>query len=234
MVTEICINDINSEKAMGEAMDLAHGISFAKPVNIYSGSIEETKDSDIIIITAGVGQKKGETRLDLINKNYKVFKSFVPTLAKLSPNSILLVVANPVDVLSLITYKLSGFPKERVIGSGTVLDTSRLKYIIGKYFGIAQNNIHASVLAEHGDSEFVAWDEATIGHMPIDKYAKMNGIEWEDELKAIIERDVRTSAYEIINRKGVEKILDIDLSTDERGQLKKSAHILKENCKKIN
>ena len=122
IATEICIYDINMDKAMGEVMDLVHGTSFVKPVNVYAGSLEETKDSDIVIITAGAGQKEGETRLDLIEKNYNIFKGFVPEIAKLSPNSILLVVSNPVSVLAHITYKLSGFPKERVIGSGTVLE----------------------------------------------------------------------------------------------------------------
>lgn len=201
IATEICINDINKEKALGEAMDLSHGIPFVNEVNIYSGSIEDTKNSDIIIITAGAGQKPGETRLDLISKNYKIFKSFIPDLAKYSPNSILLVVANPVDILSYITYKLSGFPKERVIGSGTVLDTSRLKHEISHYFNVTSKNVHTNVLGEHGDSEFVAWNEATISNISIEEYAKINHLEWNDEVKAKIENNVRNSAYEVIKYK---------------------------------
>ena len=135
-------------------MDLMHGSSLCSPCNVTLGSIEDTKDSDIVIITAGSPQKPGETRLDLVDKNYEIFKSFIPQIAKLSPNSILLVVSNPVDILAYMTYKLSGFPKERVIGSGTVLDTARLRSLLGKYLGIDGRNVQGYVLGEHGDSEF--------------------------------------------------------------------------------
>ncbi len=201
IATEICLYDINMDKALGEVMDLVHGTSFVKPVNIYAGGISETKDSDIIIITAGAGQKDGETRLDLIDKNYKIFKSFVPDLVKYSPDSILLVVSNPVDVLTYITYKLSGFPKERVIGSGTVLDTSRYKYVVGKYFEVNNNNIHGYVIGEHGDSEVTTWSNARIGSEEFDSYAKRKDLEWDDEIKSVIENDVKNAAYEIISRK---------------------------------
>ncbi|MGL5478353.1 MAG: L-lactate dehydrogenase [Clostridium sp.] len=201
IATEICIYDINMDKAMGEVMDLVHGTSFVKPVNIYAGSLEETKDSDIVIITAGAGQKPGETRLDLIGKNYNIFKGFIPDIARLSPNSILLVVSNPVDVLTHIAYKLSGFPKERVIGSGTVLDTSRLKYVLGKYFNVNNNNIHSYVIGEHGDSEVVTWSNGRIGGEGFDLYAKQMDLEWDGEVKKVIEDDVKNAAYEIISRK---------------------------------
>ncbi|MGL4773727.1 MAG: L-lactate dehydrogenase [Clostridium sp.] len=201
IATEICINDINMEKAQGEVMDLVHGTSFVKPVKIYAGGISETKDSDIIIITAGAAQKEGETRLDLIEKNYKIFKSFVPELAMLSPDSIFLVVSNPVDILAYITYKLSGFPRERVIGSGTVLDTSRLKYVIGKYFDINNSNIHSYVIGEHGDSELVTWSNGTIGGEKLEEFAKQENLEWDEEIEGVIESDVKNAAYEIISRK---------------------------------
>lgn len=201
IATEICIYDINMDKAIGEVMDLVHGTSFVKPVNVYAGSLEETKDSDIVIITAGVGQKEGETRLDIIHKNYKIFQGFVPEIARLSPNSILLVVSNPVDVLTYITYKLSGFPKERVIGSGTVLDTSRLKYVLGKYFNVNNNNIHSYVIGEHGDSEVVTWSNGRVGGEDFDMYAKQLDLEWDNDIKKVIEEDVKNAAYEIISRK---------------------------------
>lgn len=201
VATEICIYDINMDKAMGEVMDLVHGTSFIKPINIYAGNIAETKDSDIVIITAGAGQKPGETRLDLIEKNYNIFKGFIPQIVEASPNAILLVVSNPCDVLAYITYKLSGFPKERVIASGTVLDTSRLKYVIGKYLNVDNNNIHAYVLGEHGDSEVVSWSTATIAGEKFENYAKKFNLEWDDEIKHVIENDVKNAAYEIINRK---------------------------------
>lgn len=202
VATEICIYDINMDKAMGEVMDLVHGTSFVKPVQIYAGNISETKDSDIVIITAGAAQKPGETRLDLIEKNYNIFKGFIPQIAEASPNAILLVVSNPCDVLAYITYKLSGFPKERVIASGTVLDTSRLKYVIGKYFNVNNNNVHAYVLGEHGDSEVVSWSTATIAGDTLDNYCKKNNLEWDDSVKDVIAKDVVNAAYEIINKKG--------------------------------
>ncbi|NME82423.1 L-lactate dehydrogenase [Clostridium sp. SM-530-WT-3G] len=202
VATEICIYDINMDKAMGEVMDLVHGTSFVKPVNIYAGDISETKDSDIVIITAGAAQKPGETRLDLIEKNYNIFKGFIPQIAKASPNAILLVVSNPCDVLAYITYKLSGFPKERVIASGTVLDTSRLKYVIGKYFNVNNNNVHAYVLGEHGDSEVVSWSTATIAGDTLENYCEKNNLEWDDSVKDVIAKDVVNAAYEIISRKG--------------------------------
>ncbi|PRR81302.1 L-lactate dehydrogenase [Clostridium vincentii] len=201
IATEICLYDINMDKALGEVMDLVHGTSFVKPVNIYAGGISETKDSDIIIITAGAGQKEGETRLDLIDKNYNIFKGFIPQIAKASPNAILLVVSNPVDVLAYITHKLSGFPKERVIGSGTVLDTSRLKYILGKYFNVNNNNIHGYVIGEHGDSEVVTWSAGRIGSQRFDGYSDQRNLEWDDQIKDVIEQDVKNAAYEIIKRK---------------------------------
>ncbi len=201
VATEICLFDINMDKAMGEVMDLVHGTSFVKPVNIYAGNIEETKDSDIVIITAGAAQREGETRLDLIEKNYNIFKSFVPQIAAASPNAILLVVSNPCDVLAYITYKLSGFPSERVIASGTVLDTSRLKYVMGKYFNVNNNNVHAYVLGEHGDSEVVSWSTASIAGESFDEYAKKFNLEWDKDVKAVIESDVKNAAYEIISKK---------------------------------
>ncbi|MDY2631207.1 MULTISPECIES: L-lactate dehydrogenase [unclassified Clostridium] len=199
---EIVINDINQEKALGEVLDLMHGSALASPCNVTLGALEDTKDSDIIIITAGVAQKPGETRLDLVDKNYKIFKSFVPTLAKLSPNAILLVVSNPVDILAYMTYKLSGFPKERVIGSGTVLDTTRLRSLLGKYFGVDGRIVQGYVLGEHGDSEFVPWSSLTIGNIPIENFSNQLQIEWDKATEKVIADDVKNAAYEVINRKG--------------------------------
>ena len=199
---EIVINDINQEKALGEVLDLIHGSALASPCNVTLGALEDTKNSDIIIITAGVAQKPGETRLDLVDKNYKIFKSFVPTLAKLSPNAILLVVSNPVDILAYMTYKLSGFPKERVIGSGTVLDTTRLRSLLGKYFGVDGRIVQGYVLGEHGDSEFVPWSSLTIGNIPIEKFSNQLEIEWDKATEKVIADDVKNAAYEVINRKG--------------------------------
>lgn len=202
LASEIVIVDINKEKAVGEAMDLAHGVSFVKPVEVYAGDYKDTADSDIVIITAGAAQKPGETRLDLINKNLGIFKEIIPNIVKYSPNSILLVVANPVDILTYITYKLSGFPKQRVIGSGTVLDTSRFKHLLSEYFNIDDRNIHTYIIGEHGDSEVPTWSLTNIAGMNIDDYCKNVCKKYDELSKHKIHDDVKNAAYEVINRKG--------------------------------
>lgn len=202
LASEIVIVDINKEKALGEAMDLSHGVSFVKPVEVCAGDYKDTAGSDIIIITAGAAQKPGETRLDLINKNFEVFKKIVPNVVKYNPNAILLVVSNPVDILTYITYKLSGFPKERVIGSGTVLDTSRLKHLLSEYFNIDDRNIHTYIMGEHGDSEIATWSLTNIAGMNIDDYCKHVCKKYDSLSKNKIYNDVKNAAYEVINRKG--------------------------------
>lgn len=199
---EIVINDINQEKALGEVLDLMHGSSLCRPCNVTLGTIEDTKGSDVIIITAGLNQKPGETRLDLVDKNYAIFKDFIPKLAKASPNAILLVVSNPVDILAYMTYKLSGFSKERVIGSGTVLDTARLRSLLGKYFEIDGRIVEGFVMGEHGDSEFVPWSSLRIGTIPVKSFSEQYSIEWDKETEKVIAEDVKNCAYEVINRKG--------------------------------
>jgi L-lactate dehydrogenase len=202
LASEIVIVDINKDKALAESMDLSHGASFVKPVEVKAGDYSDTSDSDIVIITAGVGPKPGETRLDIINKNLSVFKSIVPEVVKHSPNSILLVVSNPVDVLTYITYKLSGFPASRVIGSGTVLDTSRFRYMLGKHFEIDARNIHTYIMGEHGDSEIAAWSITSIAGMSVDQYCSKVCRDCEGEFKYNIAEDVKNAAYEILNKKG--------------------------------
>ncbi|MGL4761614.1 MAG: L-lactate dehydrogenase [Sarcina sp.] len=202
LATEIVIVDINKEKAEGEAMDLAHGASFVKSVAVTAGDYADTAHSDIVVITAGVGQKPGETRLDLINKNVAVFNQIIPEIVKYSPNAILLVVSNPVDILTHIAYKISGFPKNRVIGSGTVLDTSRLKYMLGEHFDIAPQNVNTYIVGEHGDSEIVAWSLTDVAGMPVDKYCEEVCGKCDSTMRIEIPEKVKNAAYEIINRKG--------------------------------
>lgn len=202
LASEIVIVDVNKDKAEGEAMDLSHGAAFVKPVDVRAGEYADTKDSDIVIITAGAAQKPGETRLDLINKNYNIFKSIIPEVVKYNPNSILLVVSNPVDVLTYITYKLSGFPKERIIGSGTVLDTSRFRYMLSKHFGIDVRNIHTYIMGEHGDSEIATWSLTNIAGMDVNEYCRVSCKKCDGSLKYKIYEDVKNAAYEIIKRKG--------------------------------
>lgn len=203
LFSELVLIDINETKAKGEAMDLNHGMPFARPVRIYQGTYADCHDADIIIITAGANQKEGETRLDLVNKNTEIFKSIVSSVTKYtSPdNSILLVVTNPVDVLTHVTAKISGWPAGKVIGSGTVLDTARFRYLIGEHVGVDTRNIHGYILGEHGDTELPAWSLTTIAGMPMEEYCntcKSCGGENRDE----IFRKVKNAAYDIIRAKG--------------------------------
>lgn len=202
LASEIVIVDLNKEKAIGEAMDLSHGVSFLSPVEIKAGDYSDTKDSDIVIITAGAAQKEGETRLDLVNRNYNIFKSIIPEIVKYSPNSMLLVVSNPVDILTYITYKLSGFPKERVIGSGTVLDTSRFKYLLSEHLDVDARNIHAYIMGEHGDSEIATWSSTSVAGMNINNYCKNICNECSGFAKYDILTKVKNAGYELIKRKG--------------------------------
>lgn len=203
LAEEIVIVDLDKDKALGESMDISHGAAFVKPVNIVAGDYKDTLDSDIVIITAGAAQKPGETRLDLVNKNVSIFKAIVPKIVEYSPNSIILVVSNPVDILSYITYKISGFPKERVIGSGTVLDTSRLRSALAEYFNIDARSIHGYIIGEHGDSEIVAWSLTNIAGMNIDDYCKVVKKEECDlAFKEYIPLGVKNAANEMINTKG--------------------------------
>lgn len=199
---ELVVVDINKDKAEGEAMDLSHGASFVKPLEIKAGDYKDTANSDIVIITAGAAQKPGESRLDLIDKNYKIMGSIVPEVVKYSPNSILLVVSNPVDILTYIVYKISGFPKERVIGSGTVLDTSRFKYILSEHFNIDTRNIHTYIMGEHGDSELATWSLTNIAGMNVEDYCKIYCNKCSGIKEFHIEDEVKNAAYEIIKKKG--------------------------------
>ncbi|MBU3183059.1 L-lactate dehydrogenase [Clostridium psychrophilum] len=202
LTCEIVIVDINKDKAEGEAMDLSDGISFVRPIEVTAGEYADTKDSDIVIITAGVGQKPGQTRLDCISKNLAVFKTIVPKIVKFSPNSILLVVSNPVDILTYITYKISGFPSNRVIGSGTVLDTSRFKYLLSKHFEIDARNVHTYIMGEHGDSEIATWSLTSIAGMNVDEYCNICTRKCSGEMKFDIYEEVKNSASIIIKKKG--------------------------------
>jgi L-lactate dehydrogenase len=199
---EIVLVDYNRKKAEGEAMDLSHGAPFVSPVKIHAGDYPDTANSDLVVITAGRGQKPGETRTDLVKGNAEIFKTIVPEIVKYSSNAIILVATNPVDILSYITYKISGKPSREVIGSGTVLDTARFRYLISKELNVDSRNIHASIFGEHGDSEFPMWSKAIIGDVFFrDYFEEQNKEKGEQKLKEIF-KDVRDSAYEIIEKKG--------------------------------
>lgn len=193
--------DVNHEKAVGEAMDLNHGLAFApRKMHIYAGDYQDCKNADIVVITAGVNQKPGETRLDLLKRNAEIMKAVVKQVMASGFNGIFLVATNPVDILTYVVYEASGLPKTKVIGSGTSLDTARLRYEVAKRIHIDVRNVHAYILGEHGDSEFVCWSNANVGSKPI-----MDVIETIDKIKfedlQVIADDVRNAAYEIISRK---------------------------------
>lgn len=197
---ELCLIDINKERAEGEAMDLSHGLPFApSSMKIYSGDYTNCTDMDMVVICAGVPQLEGETRRDLLQKNYKVFKTIVKPIVENGFSGVFLVASNPVDVMTKVVLDLSGFPPEKVIGSGTSLDTARLRFMIGDYFKVNPRNVHAYVMGEHGDSEFVAWSSAMISVLPIRELdSHTDKIMRELDEIAV---NVRDSAYKIIKAK---------------------------------
>ena len=202
LFSEIVLIDRNREKAEGEALDISHGLPFAKPIQLYAGDYEDISDAAIIVVTAGAGQKPGETRLDLVKKNIGIFKSIIPEIAKYNKDGILLVVANPVDILTYAAAKLSGFPSNRVFGSGTVLDTARLKYLLGEHLGVDSRSIHAFIIGEHGDSEIAAWSSANVSGIPLHNFCEMRGHFNHNKAMHEIADGVKNSAYEIIEKKG--------------------------------
>ncbi len=199
---KVVLVDMNQKRAEAEAMDIAHAAPFAYANKIKAGSYEDLKGCEVIIITAGVGQKPGETRTALIGRNVKVFESIVPQIMAVEPNAILLVASNPVDVMTEVTLKLSGLPRERVIGSGTVLDTSRFRTLLGYSLGVSPKSVHANVLGEHGDSEVLVWSNGDAGTVSIEKLAELNQRPFTKERKAEIDDCVRNAAYKIIDGKG--------------------------------
>ena len=199
--SEIVLIDADKAKAEGEAMDISHGIPMARHMKIYAGDYDDISDASIIILTAGANQKPDETRLDLVHKNVSIFKSIIPEIVKRDFQGILLVVANPVDILTYVAQKLSGFPENRVIGSGTVLDTARLKYELGEHLEVDSRSVHAFIIGEHGDSEIAAWSSANVSGIELNDFCEMRGHFRHDEAMEEIAERVKNSAYEIIERK---------------------------------
>ncbi len=198
---EIGIVDVFKEKTQGDAMDLAAALPFTSPKTIYSAEYSDAKDADLVVITAGAPQKPGETRLDLVNKNLKILKSIVDPIVESGFSGIFLVAANPVDILTYATWKLSGFPKERVIGSGTSLDTARFRQSIADLVNVDARSVHAYIMGEHGDTEFPVWSHANIGGIKISEWVKAHPEVAEDELVKLFE-NTRDAAYQIIKLKG--------------------------------
>ncbi|MCX7921804.1 MAG: L-lactate dehydrogenase [Clostridia bacterium] len=202
LISELVLIDVNVDKTDGEVMDLNHGMPFVRPVKIYTGNYSDCAGSDIVIITAGANQKPGETRIDLANKNTAIFKSIISEIVKYNTDCILLVVTNPVDILTYVTYKLSGFPKNKVIGSGTVLDSARFRYLLGDHVGVDPRNVHAYIIGEHGDTEVPTWSITNIAGIPMDDYCKDCSRCEGNFSKHEIYQDVKNAAYKIIERKG--------------------------------
>ncbi|RBW70722.1 L-lactate dehydrogenase [Bacillus taeanensis] len=204
IANELVLIDINKEKAEGEIRDLNHGMPFASPMKIWAGGYEECKDADLVIITAGANQAPGETRLDLVDKNVKIFKKIVGSIMESGFDGIMLVATNPVDILSYVTWKVSGLPKERVIGSGTILDSARFRYLLSDYFKVDPRNVHAYIMGEHGDTELPVWSHTKIGSVPVQKFLNVNSLQEVAEhpdMKNIFV-NTRDAAYYIINGKG--------------------------------
>jgi L-lactate dehydrogenase len=201
LFSEMVLIDADKAKAEGEALDISHGVPFSKPIKIYAGDYDDIKNASLIIISAGANQKPGETRLDLVKKNISIFKSIIPEIKKRDYKGILLIVANPVDILTTVAIKLSGLPESRVIGSGTVLDTARLKHELGNHLNVDPRSVHAFIIGEHGDSEIAAWSSANISGIPLHNFCEMRGHFNHEEATKKIAEDVKNSAYEIISRK---------------------------------
>lgn len=282
---ELVLIDIDKDRAQGEAMDLNHGLNFGDRImKIYAGDYKDCSDAYIICITAGAIQNEGETRLDLLNKNTKIMKNIIGNIKESGFNGILLIATNPVDIMTYVACELSGYEKGKVIGSGTTLDSSRLRYMLSEKLDVNSKNIHAYVMGEHGDSQFVAWSYALQGVQPIYQIAsKQSNLSFDDLDK--IEDEVRNVAYEIIKRKkstyygigmaltaitkailenensiltvssylrgeyghndvyiavpsvvnknGVERVIELALDKEEKSKFDKSICIMKENINKI-
>ncbi|HHU81566.1 MAG TPA: L-lactate dehydrogenase [Firmicutes bacterium] len=202
LVSEIVILDVNKDRLEGEVMDLNHGMPFVRPAIIRSGDYADLKGADLVVITAGVAQKVGETRLELVHRNVAVFREIIPKVAENAAGAVLLVATNPVDVMTYVTYRLSGFDKRRVIGSGTVLDTARFRYLLSDHCQIDPANVHAYVLGEHGDSEVPIWSLANIAGVRFTDYCPVCGRDCGPIKKQEIFEEVKNAAYKVIKGKG--------------------------------
>ncbi len=205
LASEIVMIDINAQKAMGEAMDIRQGTPFSSTCEIYAGDYADAVDSNIVIITSGVARKPGQSRLDLAQTNVDIFKSIIPNITKYAPNAMYIIVSNPVDILTYTLCKCSDIPESHIIGSGTMLDTARLRARLSEIYSINQKNVHAYVLGEHGDSSFVPWSLANISNIQVDDVKKsiLSGSEkYEDFKHEELEDYVRKSGARVIERKG--------------------------------
>lgn len=201
LASTIVLVDLDSSLAEGHAMDLNHGLSFVQPARIFAGNYSDCKGADIVVVTAGAAQKPGETRLDLVRKNTEIFKDIIPKITAHEPKT-LLIVSNPVDILTYVTLKVSNYPMNRVIGSGTTLDTARFRYLLSRHCQVAPRNVHAYIIGEHGDSEVPVWSQANIAGLALKNHCPVCERNCSSKERDEIFDQVKNAAYEIINRKG--------------------------------
>ncbi len=202
LASEIVLVDINRSLAEGQAEDISHGLAYTPPARIYAGDYADCRDADIIVVTAGAAQKPGETRLDLMKKNVKLFRDMIPKITEQNKNVILIVISNPVDILTYAAVKFSELPSHRIIGSGTTLDSARFRYLLSRHCQVDPRNVHAYIVGEHGDSEVALWSLAQIAGMKVDQYCEQCRKECESIPKDKIFEQVRTAAYHLIEKKG--------------------------------
>jgi L-lactate dehydrogenase len=202
VVSEIAIIDTNQERLEGEVMDLNHGISFVRPVSVHAGSYEDCRDADLIVICAGSNQKPGETRIDLLARNAAIFRSIIDQINRVGTEALLLIATNPVDIMTYITFRLSGFPAERVIGSGTVLDSARFRFLLSRHCHVDPSNVHAYIIGEHGDTEVPVWSLANIAGLRFGEFCPVCGRHCGPLPKEAIFAEVKNAAYQIIKGKG--------------------------------
>lgn len=202
LFSEVVLVDMNRKKTEGEAADINHGVSFAKPCFVRAGEYADLAECGLIIIAAGANQKPGESRVELLHRNRVILSSIIEQLTAANKDAVLLIVSNPVDVLTCMAQQLSGLPAGRVIGSGTVLDTARLKYLVGQKLGVDSRNVHAFIIGEHGDSELAVWSSANISGVDLDDYCRITGVAEPTTMLQQIYENVRDAAYTIIESKG--------------------------------
>lgn len=202
LFSELVLIDADQKKAEGEAMDLSHGRPFAHTMKIYAGTYEDIGDCSIIIVTAGSSQGPGESRTALVDRNIQIYESIIPQIVSQAFEGILVIVSNPVDILTYVTLKISGYNKNRVIGSGTVLDSARFRYLLSEHLDVDSRSVHGMIIGEHGDSELAVWSGVNVSGIDINDFCEMRGYHQHQEAMERIYRQVRDSAYEIIERKG--------------------------------
>lgn len=202
LVGRIALVDVDRERVEGEAMDLNHGVPLSNPVRIWAGDYADCAGADVVVVTAGTAQREGESRLDLVRRNAAIFGQIIPRITEYTQSAVLVIATNPVDVLSRVAQRLSGFPPGQVIGSGTILDTARFRFLLGEHLGVDPRNVHAYIIGEHGDSEVPVWSMADVAGMRLNDFCQRVGCELEDEERERIFRQTRDAAYEIIEKKG--------------------------------